>query len=192
MDDDDYLAGALTAGGAGGAGDEDDREADAAEVLDADDALSDDGRISVAEPRSGSESEDELDGEDADADEERAPGGRQASRSDAVLRAANTPVTIREVEDGRRATSQALTAPEAASIVAMRAAQIDKGGAYFIELAPELVAGGTLTAERIALLELQQRRTPLLVRRQIYADGAVVGVETINPREAALPPLPEL
>jgi hypothetical protein len=166
----------------------------AANVDDLDDAMSDDGRISAAEPRSGSESEGEpeAEGEEAALDEERVPGGRLVPRSDAVLRAANTPVTVREIEADRRATSQALTAPEAASLVAMRAAQIDRGGAIFIDLPPELVAGGTLTAERIALLELQQRRTPLLVRRTIYADGVTVGVETINPREAALPPLPDL
>ena len=152
--------------------------------------MSDDGRISPADRFSSSES---GEGEESDAevapDEERP---RQATRADAVLRTANTPVVVREVPTGYRATSAALTGPEAASLVAMRAAQIDRGGAIFVELSPDLVEGGTLTAEKIALLELVQRRMPLLVRRTICSDGSVISVETINPREAALPPLPEL
>ena len=152
--------------------------------------MSDEGRISPADRFSSSES---GEGEESDAevapDEERA---RPATRADAVLRVANTPVVVREVPAGSRATASSLTVFEVASLVAMRAAQIDRGGAIFVELSPELVEGGTLTAEKIALLELEQRRMPLLVRRTIYTDGTVIGVETINPREAALPPLPDL
>lgn len=153
-----------------------------------DDELSDEDLIAAAEtppatpPSSESEAHSESEGEEEDRP-------RPATRADAVLRAANTPVTVREVPAGHRATSDALTCFEAAAILAARAAQIERGGAVFIDI-PE---GGALTAERIALLELQQRRTPLLVSRVVgVSENGDRVVELVNPRTAALPPLPDL
>ena len=74
-----------------------------------------------------------------------------------------------------------LTKHEFTNLVGTRAAEIDKTGIYYADLSKENM--GHLNALEVAILEIQQKRCPLLIKRHIDSRH----VEIFNPNEMILP-----
>lgn len=130
----------------------------------------------------GSESSGDSDGQSSGGDSEE-PGAAEPREAEArPARPASR--TVRVVPPEEHVTSDLLQLTEAAAILAVRAAQIDRSGIHF---AP---AGATGDAVRLAYEELVGRGTPLLVRRRVGVDpdGTPV-VEDWNVRDMTLPDL---
>ena len=106
-------------------------------------------------------------------------------KNDTVLKISNSPVTVYVVPPDERQTSNRLQISEAALIVAMRAEQISRGSAYFVD------SKGLHSPESIAVKELIERKCPLILRR-IVKDSSHLGkkkVEDWNVREMTIPQL---
>ena len=134
------------------------------------------------------EGEGEGEGEPEPEPGEIVPGPKahpQRQKVDPILRMSNKPRTIVVIPADERTTDNRLQKTEAALIIAKRAAQIARSRTSFTD------APGLHDPVSIAYKELFDRRTPLLLRRQVGTGPAGEQlVEEWSPREMALPPLP--
>jgi DNA-directed RNA polymerase subunit K/omega len=169
--------------------DEGDYADDVADDAEGDDfAEADDIDLDDIEEEAEVEEDAELEGDD-EVDESEAEDNSTADtarptarlRVDPILQTCNSSIIVTVVPDNERITSNVLQLPEAARVIAVRAAQIAKYPTVFVDI------GGETDCVALARKELLLRRCPLILRRILRCTAKEMIIEKWAVREMTLP-----
>ena len=119
---------------------------------------------------------------DDDMNEETDSDVDEHAEGDQVAEEPLEPIQIQIiVPEDERITTNMMTKFEFTNLVGTRAQQIDKSGIYYADLKNQNM--GHLNALDVAILELQQKKCPLLIKRHIDNKH----IEIFNPNEMIIP-----